>query len=99
MPDIDTSIWQKYRDQGVLVFGLHNGEDPDRLADFREQTGIDFPMLFDSERTLSGFAFPPGVGYPYPKDIVVGKDLTVRSIKASFNVTEMDALVQQLLAE
>ena len=81
------------------MFGIHRGEEAERLADFREQTGVDFPMVFDSEGTLSDFAFPPGVGYPYPKDIVVGKDLTVRSIRASFNVSEMDALVQQLLAE
>ena len=34
----------------------------------------------------------------YPRDIVVGKDRVVRSIDSSFNATDMDALIQQLLA-
>jgi len=43
---------------------------------------------------VARFQFPPGVGYPFPRDVVIGKDLTVRAIKSSF-----DALIEQLLAE
>ncbi len=91
-------MWTDYQDQGVLVFAIHPGDPPDQIADFIEQTGITFPVLAD-EGTLYEFSFPNGVGYPYPRDIVIGKDLTVRSIKNSFSVDEMDALIQQLLAE
>ncbi len=98
MPDLETSIWQRYADQGVLVYGIHPGDPPGAVADFVEQTGITFPVLAD-DGTLWKFAYPPGVGYPYPRDVVIGKDLQIRSIKNSFNVTEMDALVQALLAE
>ena len=98
MPDLDSSIWSKYRDQGVVVIGIHRGEDPVQLTNFIDQTGITFPVVRDNN-TLFLWAFPDGVGYPYPKDIVIGKDLTVRSIKASFNVDEMDSLIQTLLAE
>jgi hypothetical protein len=82
----------------VIVFGLHPGEDPSILADFVAQTGITFPVV-DSHDTLSRFAYPPGVGYPYPRDVVIGKDMTIRSIKNSFNIEELDGLVQTLLAE
>ncbi len=98
MPDIDATIWEKYEGQDVLVFGLYQGESSTLLADFQAQTGVSFPLVKD-KGTLGQFAFPPGVGYPYPRDIVVGKDLKVRSIKNSFNVQEMDNLIQQLLAE
>ena len=98
MPDLEASIWQKYKDQGVLVYGLHPGDAPAKLADFIAQTGITFPVV-DSQGTLGQFAFPPGVNYPYPRDVVVGPDRVVRSIKNSFNVEDMDALVQQLLAQ
>ena len=69
------------------------------LTDFVEQTGISFPVVADENATLWDFDYPQGVSYPYPRDIVVGKDLTIRSIRNSFNVEEMDGLVQQLLAE
>lgn len=98
MPDIETTIWQEYQDQGVLVFGIHPGDPPELVADFIEQTGVTFPLVAD-EGTLSDFAFPPGVGYPYPRDIVIGKDLTIRSVKNSFDVAEMDAMVRALLEE
>lgn len=62
------------------------------------QTGITFPVLFN-QGTLSQFDFPPGVGFPYPRDVVIGKDLTVRSIRNSFDPDEMTSLVEQLLAE
>ncbi len=98
MPDIDAAIWKKYEDQGVLVYGIHPNESPQQLEAFLEQTGISFPVLADVN-SKNQFAFPPGVGYPYPRDVVIGKDLTVRSIKNSFNVPEMEGLIQQLLLE
>ena len=53
----------------------------------------------DVPGTLSLLAFPQGVGYPYPRDVVIGKDLTVHAIRNSFDVVEMDALVERLLRE
>ncbi len=99
MPDLETSIWSKYKNQGVLIYGLHGGESAKALADFIKQTGITFPVKLDTSGTLSKFAFPPGVNYPYPRDVIIGKDLKVRSIRNSFNVKEVDALVQKLLKE
>lgn len=91
-------MWQSFRDRGVLVVGIHRGEPADDLADFVEQTGVTFPIRADRS-TLQRLAFPPGVGYPYPRDVVIGKDLTVRSIRNGFNAQEMQALVERLLAE
>lgn len=82
----------------MLVYGLHQGESADLLLEFAVQTGVTFPLVRD-QGTLSRFAFPQGVGYPYPRDIVVGKDGVVRSIRNSFNAGEMAALVEELLAE
>lgn len=62
------------------------------------QTGVTFP-IDNGQGTLSKLAFPNGVGYPYPRDVVIGKDLVVRAIRNSFNLDEMDTLVQQLLTE
>ncbi len=87
-----------YADDGVLVYGLYGGESADLMQDFREQTGVTFPPV-PSQGTLNRFSFPSGVGYPDPPDIVVGKDGTIRSIRNSFQVDEMDSLIQELLAE
>ena len=82
----------------MLVYGIHQGESADLLLDFAVQTGVTFPLIRD-EGTVGRFAYPQGVGYPYPRDVVVGKDGTVRSIRNSFDAGEMQALVEELLAE
>jgi hypothetical protein len=69
-----------------------------QVAEFVAQTGISFPVTADVG-SLWQFDFPSGVGYPYPRDVVVGKDLTVRAIRNSFSATEIEALVLKLLAE
>ncbi len=82
-----------------MVFGLHQDEPAGLLDDFREQTGVTFPLVSDEGYTLGKIEYPSGVGYPYPRDVVIGKDGVIRSIKNSFDIDEMDALIQQLLQE
>lgn len=68
------------------------------MADFVEQTGITFPILAD-QGTLWNLSFPPGVGYPYPRDVIIDKHGVIRSIKNSFSIEEAKALITKLLAE
>ena len=83
----------------MRVIGIHkSSEPPELIEDFREQTGITFPLVAD-DGSLGQLSFPPGVGFPYPRDVVVGKDLRIRMIRNSFDVDEVSALVEELLAE
>jgi len=99
-PDLEHAIHQAYPTDQVSVVGIHPPSDPSPLVDdFRQQTGVTFPLVPDEKLTLNQFRFPPGVDFPYPRDVVVGKDLTIRSIKNSFDADETRALIDQLLAE
>lgn len=89
-------MYERYKDQGVLVYGLHRGEDPDQLANFVEQTGVGFPIVHDGG-TYYSFGWAEGVGYPYPRDVVIGPDLRVLSVKNSFDIQETEALIQEHL--
>ena len=80
------------------MFAIHPGDPPEQIAAFVEQTGITFPVVAD-EGTVTEFVFPQGVGYPYPRDVIIGKDLTVRSISNSFNPAHTEQLIEQLLDE
>ena len=97
--DLESAIWSKYKNKGVLVYGIHPSENPKDLAAFIKQTGITFPVKADQSYTLGKFAFPAGVSMPYPRDVIIDKKLKVRFIRNSFSVKEVEALVQQLLAE
>lgn len=98
MPDIDRDIYRQYPGSQVLVYGIHPNDPVDLVQDFQEQTQVAFPLVPDQgTRTL--YSWPYGVGYPYPRDIVIGKDGTIRSIRNSFNSDEMTALIDELVAE
>ncbi len=96
LPDLETAIHQVYDPADVRVIGLHSGEDPLMLDLFVAQTGVTFDIVRD-EGTLGQLNYPPGVGFPYPRDVVVGPDLTLRAIKNSVDVDEMTALIDELL--
>lgn len=98
MPDIEDSIHLPNAGRDLLVYGLHGSEFGDDLQDFADQIQVTFPLI-DNQGTRTSFNYPMGVGYPYPRDIVIGKDLTVRAIRNSFDVEEMTALVEALLDE
>jgi putative glutathione S-transferase len=97
LPDLG-ALAQQYPGQDVLFYALHSSEPPDLLADFIARTGIGIPVV--SARGTSGlFAYPQGVGCPHPRDVVVGKGLSIRSIRNRFDAAEMDELIRELLAE
>jgi peroxiredoxin len=98
LPDIETAIHQEFAGENVKVFGIHPNDPEGLVQDFIEQTGVTFPILSD-QATRGRFAYPPGTNFPYPRDVVIAKDGTVRSIKNSFNAQEMQSLVQALLGE
>lgn len=98
MPDLEHGLRSRYDRDEVYLVGVYDLEEPRALEDFREQTGVTFPLLRD-RGTLWRLAFPEGVGYPYPRDVIVGPDLTVRAIRNSYNAEEVNALIDRLLAE
>ena len=90
-------VWQRFRDQGVLVYGLHGDEDPKLLADFVEQAGLSFPVVHGNY-TIQSFDFPT-VGYPFPRQVVIDKRRVVREIRNDLDIPSLVALIEQLVAE
>ena len=100
MPDIESSIWKKYKGKGVEVIGLYSTKEvPTDLAAFIKQNGITFRTVKDVNDTLHKVRFPLGVKAPYPREIIVDKKLTIRAVRSGFKVKEMDSLIQKLLKE
>ena len=53
--------------------------------------------MADAPNTLGMLAFPPGVGFPYPRDVLVGPDGRIVSIRNSFPLDELEATIDDLL--
>ena len=75
---METSIWQAYQDDGVIMLGIINTSNQGQINDFVEENSITFPILFDpgsSGGVQGGDTYDdyymPNDGSPYPRDFIV----------------------------
>ena len=75
---MEHAFHQRYRDQGLVVVGIGSGgfnETDALLHEFREQTGVTFPIAWDGG-SLDEFAFPDAF-WPFPRHVVLDRDGTI----------------------
>ena len=78
---METTIWQAYQDEGVLMVGIINTSNQSQIDSFIEENSITFPILFDpgSSGGVQGgdtydAYYMPNDGSPYPRDFIVDKE-------------------------
>ena len=97
--DVEHSLWQAYKDDGVVVWGVAAAREPlDDVVTFAEQYGLTFPILHDEtgkigEQYAQELAFPTAA---FPQDWVIGVDGTVVYANNGF---ELDAMVTAIEGE
>jgi len=92
LADIEDGLWQTFRDDGVLVYGVNN-EDLTILRDFIEQTGITFPVIMGSPE---GYTILGGLS-PFPRDYIVDPDGIVQYAATEYRPTEMSTIIERFL--
>lgn len=86
--------WEKWREQGVVVLGINTGEDEMTVQNFVKQTGVDFPILFDSDNTTTR---DYGI-VPMPTTFFIGKNGKISSIhQGELNLDTLDDQIKQLV--
>ena len=78
---METTIWQEYQDDGVIMLGIINTSNQNQIDDFVEENSITFPILFDpgsSGGVQGGDTYDdyymPNDGSPYPRDFIVDQE-------------------------
>ena len=68
------------------------------LSAFVEQTGATFPIL-QGDRSYFDYADPDGAISPFPLDVIVDRDGTIRYLRHEFDGDAMAAEIERLLAQ
>ncbi len=78
---METTIWQAYQDEGVLLVGIINTSNQLQIDNFVEENSLTFPILFDpgsSGGVQGGNTYDdyymPNDGSPYPRDFIVDQE-------------------------
>ena len=75
---METTIWQEYQGNGVIMVGIINTSNQSQIDNFVEENSITFPILFDpgsSGGVQGGDTYDdyymPNDGSPYPRDFII----------------------------
>ena len=78
---METTIWQTYQNEGVIMLGIINTSNQNQINSFVEENSITFPILFDpgsSGGVQGGDTYDdyymPNDGSPYPRDFIVDQE-------------------------
>ncbi len=101
MPDIQKTIWEPLREQGVVVLGLNpgglTGNDQAYVQDYVDALGLTFPVLMDNRFTYDAYTSSDAIA-PFPLDVVVDRDGTVLLAKRDFDIDLILATIEEALA-
>ena len=78
---METTIWQPYQNNGVIMLGIINTSNQNQINNFVEENSITFPILFDpgspggvqGGNTYDDY-YMPNDGSPYPRDFIVDQE-------------------------
>jgi len=83
-PDLETGFHRAYEDDGLIVLGVASGQARETdalLREFRDQTGVTFPIAWD-DGSRGAYAFPASIS-PYPRQVLVDRDGVVVHLASS----------------
>lgn len=93
-PQLEDSIWQVYRQQGVTVFALDFQEPVDPLKTFINQHQLTFPIARD---TAGAVASLYGMQI-LPTNILINRSGHIAWMEGGFDIPKMIHLIDSLLA-
>jgi peroxiredoxin len=91
-------LWQRHHEQGFQVVAINVEENSDLAREFIQQFAVPFPVLWDSDRTVSSSYRVPG----FPTHYIIDRSGHIRFSGLGFNLADVGAISQEvetLLAE
>ena len=96
--DIERTLWQRYQDQGLVVWGIGSQDGYEDLVGFRDQMGVTFPILFDEgARVQAQYEQVRARASVYPQDWIIGPDGVVLYVNNAYDAEAMSAIIESAL--
>ena len=103
---METTIWQTYPQDEVIVVGIINTSNQNQIDNFIEENGITFPILFDpgspggvqGGNTYNDY-YMPNDGSPYPRDFIVDKEGVLQYANNEIDTEWMHYVLNECISE
>mgnify|MGYP001239838378 CR=1 FL=1 len=101
---METSIWQQYTQNEVIIVGIINTNNQNQINNFVEENSITFPILFDpgsSGGVQGGDTYDdyymPNDGSPYPRDFVIDQEGIIQYANNEIDFEWMIYVIEELI--
>ncbi len=94
MPHIEEEIWQKHKDDDLLVVGIDRDEPPETVKKFAEQTGVTYPLALDPDAEIFSLYAEKKAGVT--RNVLIDRKGEIVFLTRLFNPEEFSALVNKI---
>ena len=102
---METTIWQTYQNNNVIMLGIINTSNQNHINNFVEENSITFPILFDpgsSGGVQGGNTYDdyymPNDGSPYPRDFIIDQEGIIQYANNEIDTQWMLYVLNELIA-
>ncbi len=103
---METTIWQTYPQDEVIVVGIINTSNQNQIDNFIEENSLTFPILFDPGSpggvqggdTYNDY-YMPNDGSPYPRDFIVDQEGILQYANNEIDTEWMHYVLNQLIGD
>ena len=100
---METTIWQTYPQDEVLLFGISNTNNSNIIGNFVEENNLTYPILFDpgsSGGVQGGDTYDdyymPNDGSPYPRDFIIDQEGIIQYANNEIDTEWMIYVINEL---
>jgi peroxiredoxin len=87
-------LWERHRDEGFRVLAINVDEDVEKARAFVDEYQIPFPVLLDTDRTVSSSYRVPG----FPTHFIVDRNGRIRFSGLGFNLSDLRAVSEEVVS-
>lgn len=99
VPDLESSLYAPYADQGFQLWLVNAGESAEEAYSFLAESRVGLPCLLDSAQSLY-HSYPEGGNFaPFPLHVIIGRDGRIRYLARQYDAEAARAAIEAALAE
>jgi len=94
MPELESRLWQSYKEKDFLLIGIDIKDTRDRMISFIEKTGVTYPIAWDPEAEIFDLFTLKGAGVT--RNIVINKRGEIVFLTRLFEEKEFQAMIDKI---
>ena len=94
MPELESRVWQNYKEKDFLLIGIDIKDTRARMISFIEKTGVTYPIAWDPEAEIFDLFTLKGAGVT--RNIVINKKGEIVFLTRLFEEKEFQAMIDKI---